>query len=299
LRFTNCIERFNFSQIFHALIFFKNVYLFKILSILDFRNERVNTNTLDHRTELMDVKFYDKPKLDKPTMIAAWPGMGYLAKISADYIRRKIKAKLIAEIKYYHNVLIYNEGLAELAPIQHKIFASEEKNLLICVGDAQPSTPEDSLRLAKKIAEIAKDLDVELICTMAAYPNEYYSEPKVYGVYTNENLKKRLETACVQILQDEGAINGLNGVMIGVAKHLGMNGLCLLGDINYANFPQHISSKAVLQKIDKILNLELDMEQVNNRAKKIESSIKKRLNIYEEKDNEYLIPEEKRFGYIS
>jgi len=54
---------------------------------------------------LMEVHYTERPSLKKPTMIAAWPGMGYLAKISADYLRRRLKATLFAEITYYHNVL--------------------------------------------------------------------------------------------------------------------------------------------------------------------------------------------------
>ena len=247
----------------------------------------------------MEVTYYKKPELDNPTMIAAWPGMGYLAKISADYLRRRLRAELIAEIKYYHNVLVYNDGLAELAPIQHKIFASVENNLVICVGDAQPSIPEESLRLAQKVAEIAKELNVKVIYTMAAYPNEFYDEPQVYGVYTDDQLRSQLEDAGVKLLEDEGAVNGLNGVMIGIAKQLGIDGVCLMGDITYANVPQHLSSKAVLEKLSNLLDLELDTEQLRIRAKKIDASIKRRLDIYEEEEEEPLLSEEKRLGYIS
>lgn len=247
----------------------------------------------------MEVTYYEKPKLDNPTMIAAWPGMGYLAKISADYLRRRLRAELIAEIKYYHNVLVYNDGIAELAPIQHRIFASVENNLVICVGDAQPSIPEESLRLAQKVAEIAKELNVKIIYTMAAYPNEFYDEPQVYGVYTSDELRSQLEDVGVKLLEDEGAVNGLNGVMIGVAKHLGIDGVCLMGDITYANVPQHLSSKAVLEKLSEILDLDLDTEQLRIRAQKIDASIKKRLDIYEEEEEEPLLPEEKKLGYIS
>ena len=72
---------------------------------------------VSHKWIPFDVKYFDRPELINPRMIAAWPGMGFLAKISADYLRRQIKAKKFAEIKYFHNVLIYNKGIAELAPV--------------------------------------------------------------------------------------------------------------------------------------------------------------------------------------
>jgi proteasome assembly chaperone (PAC2) family protein len=231
-------------------------------------------------------------------MIAAWPGMGFLAKISADYLRRQIKATKFAEIKYFHNVLVYNNGIAELAPIKHKLYASKEHNLVICVGDAQPSVPEESLRLAQKIAEIANDLGVKRIFTMAAYPNDFYEKPNVYGVFTDEESRKELTELGVTILDNEGAVNGLNGVMIGVAKSMGISGVCLMGDITYANVPQHLASKVVLETLVQMLSIEIDTNQLNIRARKIDASIKKRLDIFEEEE-EIQIPEDKRLGYIS
>jgi proteasome assembly chaperone (PAC2) family protein len=246
----------------------------------------------------MDIEYTEKPELNNPQMIAAWPGMGFLAKISADYLRRQIKATKFAEIKYFHNVLVYNKGKAELAPIRHKLYASKEHNLVICVGDAQPSIPEESLRLAQKIAEIAKDLGVRRIFTMAAYPNDFYEKPSVYGVYTDEKSRGNLTELGVTILENEGAVNGLNGVMIGVAQSMGIDGVCLMGDITYANVPQHLASKAVLEVLVKLLGIEIDTNQLNIRAKKIDASIKKRLDIYEEEE-EATLPDEKRLGYIS
>jgi proteasome assembly chaperone (PAC2) family protein len=246
----------------------------------------------------MDIEYTEKPELNNPQMIAAWPGMGFLAKISADYLQRQIKAAKFAEIKYFHNILVYNKGKAELAPIRHKLYASKEHNLIICVGDAQPSIPEESLRLAQKIAEIAKELGVRRIFTMAAYPNDFYEKPKVYGVYTDEVSRNDLTELGVTILENEGAVNGLNGVMIGVAQSMGINGVCLMGDITYANVPQHLASKAVLEVLVKLLGIEIDTNQLNIRAKKIDASIKKRLDIYEDEE-EAPLPDEKKLGYIS
>jgi proteasome assembly chaperone (PAC2) family protein len=248
---------------------------------------------------LMDVNFTQRPELKEPSMIAAWPGMGYLAKISADYLRRRLKATLFAEIRYYHNVLVYNNGVAELAPIRHKLYASKEHNLIICVGDAQPSIPEEGVRLAGKIVDIAIDLGVKRLYTMAAYPNDFYETPQVYGIYTDGSLRAELEAAGVKVLEAEGAVNGLNGVLIGVAKMRGIDGICLMGDITYANVPQHLSSKAVLEKLAKLLGLDIDTEQLRIRAERIDASIKKRLDIYEEEEEESPLREEKKPGYIS
>jgi len=246
----------------------------------------------------LDLHYISRPKLDHPDMIAAWPGMGYIAKISADYLRRRLNAKLFAEVTYYHNMLVYNNGMGDLSPIRHRFYAAPEKNLIICVGDAQPSIPEESIRLAEKVVGLAVDLGVRRMWTMAAYPTEYTEEPQVYGVYTSEAIRGQLESIGVKIVQEEGVVNGLNGVVIGLAKARGVPGACLMGDIKYANVPQHLSSRAVLIKLASLLGIELDTTLLEKRARRLDASIRKRLEMLEE-ENELLPISDKKPDYIS
>jgi proteasome assembly chaperone (PAC2) family protein len=246
----------------------------------------------------LDIHYLNQPKLDHPDMIAAWPGMGYIAKISADYLRRRLSAKLFAEVVYHHNMLIYNNGIGELSPIRHRFYSAPDKNLIICVGDAQPSIPEESMRLAEKVVDLAERFNVRKIFTMAAYPSEFTGEPQVYGVYTDSALKDSLEAEGIKIIMEEGVVNGLNGVVIGVAVARGIPGACLMGEIKYANVPQHLSSKAVLTKLASILKLELDTTLLDKRARRLDASIRKHLEQYEE-EMELLPITDKKPDYIS
>jgi proteasome assembly chaperone (PAC2) family protein len=246
----------------------------------------------------LDIHYMSKPELDHPDMIAAWPGMGYIAKISADYLRRRLNARLFAEVTYFHNMLVYNNGIGELSPIRHRFYAAPAKNLIICVGDAQPSIPEESVRLANKVVDLAVDFGVKRMWTMAAYPTEYSDEPQVYGVCSGEEMKTLLDAQGIKVVKEEGVVNGLNGVVIGVAKTRGIPGVCLMGDIKYANVPQHLSSRAVLIKLASILNLELDTTLLEKRARRLDASIRKRLEVFEEETD--LLPiSDKRPDYIS
>lgn len=246
----------------------------------------------------MEIRYLSKPELDHPDMIAAWPGMGYIAKISADYLRRRLNAKIFAEVTYYHNMLVYNDGLGSLSPIKHRFYTAPGKNLVICVGEAQPSIPEESIKLAEDVVDLAVNLGVRRMWTMAAYPTEYTEEPQVYGVYTSEEMRELLEAQGIKIVKEEGVVNGLNGVVIGVAKARGIPGACLMGDIKYANVPQHLSSRAVLIKLASILGIELDTTLLEKRARRLDASIRKRLEVFGE-ETELLPISDKRPDYIS
>lgn len=246
----------------------------------------------------MEIDLISEPQFKEPIMIAAWPGMGYLAKISADYLRRRLEAEKFIEIRFHQNVIIYKDSLVELPSVRHRFFAVPDRNLIICVGDTQPSTSEEAIALAEQIIDIAEKYNVKMIYTMAAYPSDYTDTPKVYGVYTDEKLKELLDACGVEFLEGEGAVNGLNGILIGVAKNRGIDGVCLMGEIKYANVPQHLSSKAVLDKLSAILELDLDTSQLVKRAEKIDASIRKSLGEYEDFE-EHERKDEKNIRYIS
>lgn len=246
----------------------------------------------------MEIRYLETPELSEPIMIAAWPGMGYLAKISADYLRKRLKAKLFAEIIYYQNAIIYKKSLAELPEIKHRFYSVTEHDLIICVGDAQPSIPEETYKLAECVVKLAERFNVKRIYTMAAFPNDYLEKPKVYGVYTNDRIKSTLVEKNILLFEEEGVINGLNGILIGVAKNRKIEGICLLGEIRYANVPQHMTSKVVLEKLTALLEIEIDTSQLEHRAKRVEASIRSQLSqqYTAEKTNR---KEEKEFNYIS
>jgi len=246
----------------------------------------------------MEIHFLRRPQLKEPDMVAAWPGMGYLSKISADYLRKRLKAKPFAEINYYQNAVVYKDGLADLTPIKHRFYSATQHNLIICVGEAQPSIPEEAFRLARSVVGVAKRFNVRRIYTMAAYPSDYHREPQVFGVYNDEGLKEVLLGHNIRLLEGEGTINGLNGILIGVARNNGIEGICLLGEIRYANVPQHLSSKAVLDKLTAMIGVEIDTCLLENRAKRVDASIQRKLREYQESE-EVQRKDEKAFRYIS
>jgi len=246
----------------------------------------------------MNIQFLSEPKFKEPVLIAAWPGMGYLAKISADYLRRRLKAEKFAEIVYPQNSIIYKDGLAELPNLSHRFYAAPDNDLIICVGDAQPSTPEETLNLADDVLELAEKYNVKRIYTMAAYPCDYTEEPTVYGIFTDEGLKEEMVANGVDLLEGEGSVNGLNGILIGIAKNRGIKGICLMGEIRYANVPQHLSAKAVLERLTSMMGIEIDTSQLVKRAARIDASIRKSLKDYEQEEDR-LKQEEKKYRYIS
>jgi proteasome assembly chaperone (PAC2) family protein len=228
---------------------------------------------------LLDIKFFKKPVFKEPVMIAAWPGMGLLAVISADYLRKKLDAELFAELYSPKNSVFLRNGVIEPAKVKHLFYYWN--NLIICIGEAQPPTPLEVRMLAEDVLNVAEEFGVKRIYTLAASPAFEREELKVFGIVNKEELLKEV-SRYVPIAKGEGDITGLNGVLLGVAKERNLDGICLLGQIRYMDVPQFRSARLVLEVLTKMLNIEIDFLELDKEAEKIEESIKERLKRLEE-----------------
>jgi proteasome assembly chaperone (PAC2) family protein len=76
---------------------------------------------------------------------------------------------------------------------------------------------------------------------------------------------------------DQGVITGLNGLMLGAAKKRGLDAICLMGEIPYylqaAPWPYPKASKSVLEVLTKILDIEINLRNLDELAKRVEQSV--------------------------
>ena len=223
----------------------------------------------------METRFYRRPRVESPSLVAAWPGMGYLAKISAEYLRDSLRADMFAEIVTYQSVIRYVDGLAELSFSRHRFYEAPDANLVICVGDDQPLTASESVSLAEAVMDVAEELGVRMVYTMAAMPTGYEGEPRVYGIGNSVRSLRKLREHGIEVMRGEGGVSGLNGILIGVAAKRGVDGVCLLGEIRYVDVPQFESAAYVLKVLTGMLGLTLDLSKLMRRAEEVKRMTKK------------------------
>jgi uncharacterized protein (TIGR00162 family) len=244
----------------------------------------------------MEVYFKEKPSLRNPTLIAAWPGMGMLARMSADYMIQQLDAKQFAEIRSQSNDIYFKDGVGELLHYRHRFYYhnGEQGDLIVCIGEFQPQTLSEIHELGNQVLDVAEEFGAKRVYCFAAIPNAYDVKPQVFGVVNKPELAEVLKEKGVQLASGDGRIMGLNGLLIGIAQQRNMEGICLLGEIRYLDIPQPRSAQAVLGTLTKILGIEMDMSELESQAEEIEQKI--------EQLRESRIPQEnkaKEHRYIS
>jgi uncharacterized protein (TIGR00162 family) len=227
------------------------------------------------------IRFWQKPQLESPCLIAAWSGMGGVALIATKTLQQKLEAEECGEILPYDffspaEVLIEEQVIQSPKFPETKFYfwdKGEKHDLLIFIGTEQP---ERGWEFAQGVLDVAEEFGVRRIYTSAAFPvwMHHSREPHVWGTATTRELTKYLKAYGV-MLMGEGSIGGLNGLLLGVAKERGVEGVCLLGEmpIYATRIANPRASKAVLEVLSKMLGIVIDLEDLTAMAKQMEPSM--------------------------
>ena len=225
----------------------------------------------------MAVSFKEKPSLRNPTLIAAWPGMGMLARMSADYLTQQLNAKQFAEISSPSNDIYFKNGMGKLSKYKHRFhyWHGKQDDLIVCSGEIQPQSLGAVHQLANQVLNVAEEFGVKRVYTFAAVPNPRDVKPRVFGVVNKPELGDFLREKGVKLVSGDGRITGLNGLLIGIAQKRGLDGICLLCEIRYLDVPQPRSVQTVLSTLTKILGIRIDFSELERQAEEMEQKIER------------------------
>lgn len=243
------------------------------------------------------------PNLKNPILICGFPGTGYVGKLAVEHLIEELNGKLIGEIFSYSfppQLMIKSDGIAEsIKNSIHIAKINDKRDGIFITGDAQPITPDGNYQVSDKIINFAKELGVREVFTLAAYiTGDFVDKPKVFGTATNSKLVQKLESNNVQIMK-EGSITGMNGILIGVGKIMGLKGASLLGETS-GYIIDAKASQVVLEVLNSIFDTSIDLTNLSKKAKETENLMK---NIEKSGNPNESVTQEKekdrKLGYIS
>jgi len=230
------------------------------------------------------VKYYARPRLNSPYMLAVWPGVGNVAIIVASYLRKQLDFKRLAEIEPSHffnpiGVLVKDNIVEAPQFPQSKFYYWKNRkgarDLIVFMGDDQPVT--QGYELANMVLDVGLKFQVKRFFTCAAALTHIHhtERPRVWGVGTNRTLTRELRQ--YDLIQGGNLqIAGLNGLLLGVAKERKLEGICLLGEVPmYATrVPNPMAALSVLEAIKMMLSINIDMKEIEQIAAESKEKMK-------------------------
>ena len=172
------------------------------------------------------------PVLESPIFVQGLPGFGNVGKIAAYLLIKFCGAKPFAELyspSFPDYLSVDSKGTGRLPRYEFYAAPMEKNDFVIMTGDTQPSFDDVVAHydLCSEILDFVEKYDCDLIITIGGVP---ISEDKaqVYVAATSPRLAAEfMEKGAV--IYSKGRILGATGLMLGLAKERGLEGLCLLG----------------------------------------------------------------------
>ncbi len=248
----------------------------------------------------MGIKLYKEPELEKPDLVVGWPGIGNVGIIAVDTLKGMLKAEEFGEIEswdfFYPQMISFKAGLLEdLEFPSNKFYFKRvgKKDLIFFIGEEQPTEAgvryaegKKAYQMANLVLDVGEKFGCQRVYTSGAAvaPIHHTMKPRVWAVPNREELIDEVKGYENTILMSEiegrggqGNITGLNGLLLGVAKKRGLEGICVMGEIPIyvAQFPLYYpkASKSVLEVLTKILGIRIDLSQFDNFIQRVEEKI--------------------------
>ena len=207
----------------------------------------------------------DELKLNKPWLVAVWPGMGHVAIQAGYFLVAKLGMHILAEFSALELFDVEHVevkgGLIRMGRLPRSRFfvwkdPRERHDIVVFIGEAQP--PKGRYAFCQRLDRVraaARDRAGLHVRRDGDADAPRARLPRLRRGHRRESLAelKRLE---LEILED-GQIGGLNGVLLGVAAESGLRGACLLGEMPhiFAQLPFPKASLAVLEAFSTIANI--------------------------------------------
>lgn len=222
-------------------------------------------------------------KLNKPWLVAVWPGMGNVSISAGYYLMAKLGMHVLAEFSprelFDVNHVDVKDGLIYAARLpQSRLFLwndpKQAHDIIVFIGEAQP--PAGKYAFCSKLIKHVQELGVERVFTFAAMATQMHPEhpSRVFGAATDEQRLEELRKLDLEILND-AQISGLNGLLLGVAAENGLSGTCLMGEMPhiFAQVPYPKASLAVLRVFTRIAGIDVDLHELSQQAQVMDQKL--------------------------
>jgi uncharacterized protein (TIGR00162 family) len=231
------------------------------------------------------VNILERPKLRNPLMIEGLPGVGNIGRVAVGYMIKELGAKKFADLyseHFFPFVMLQENYMIHLLKNEFYYYKSKKaggRDIIFLVGDCQSLSPHGHYEVAESILEFAKSLGVKEIFTVGGLATgDVEKKIGVLGAATSEAEKKKYSTSGINFNAGEkvGYIVGAAGLLLGLGKEMGIEGLCILGETT--GFPivtDPKAAEAVLNRITRMLDIDIKMDKLEASVKEMEGFIKK------------------------
>jgi len=233
----------------------------------------------------MGVRFFKKPKLVRPFLIAGWPDAGFVGSKAISYLKQKLKADPFAQIDPFDFITSLPKSMVRggiLIRLEFPLYefsfwkGDGEHDLVIFQGDFPQI---NHYKFVNLMLDVAQDMGVERIFTVGGFlaPISHKETPEVLAVVNSPVLVQVIKEAGIKLGVDYHGPTSMCGLLIGAARGRKLEGISLWGQVpNYlSRVPNPKIAKLVLEALMKLIDLKIELGDLEREAREAEEQIEK------------------------
>lgn len=168
---------------------------------------------------------------ESPISVQGFPGLGNVGRVTVNLLTKFYNARLFAELyspSFPDYVSVNSKGICRLPKYEFYVASTGRGNFIIMTGDVHPSLEDVTAHyvLCGEILDFIKERGCSFIVTVNGVPM-LKDKADVYVAATSPRLATEFAEKGAAIYS--GRIVGAAGLMLGLAKERGLEGVCLLG----------------------------------------------------------------------
>ncbi len=217
---------------------------------------------------------------ENPVMVEGLPGVGHVGKLVAEHLLEEFESRVVQRIYSHHfppQCAVDEDGTTELVCAELYECEVDGVEMLVLTGDHQSQTLDGHYKITEKLLDTAEEVGVERVYALGGVATgELVEEYNVVGAANDESLVDEIAEHGVEFGEGEpeGGIVGVSGLLLGMGELRGVDGVCLMGETSgYLVDPK--SAQAVLEVLTNVLDFEVDMAKLEERAEEMEEVVKR------------------------
>lgn len=234
-----------------------------------------------------EIKVLEKVKLKNPVLVEGLPGIGNVGRVAAGYLVSELKMKKFAEMYSNHFlplVILHDAAIAQLLKCEFYYYRGKSRDIIVITGDTQSISPEGHYEVCEHVLDFAEKLGVKEMITLGGFAEgKEISEPRLIGAVNDKGLLKKYGGYGIDFGKEHpvGTIVGASGLLLGMGRLRGIDGLCLMGETY--GLPVMTDPKAadkLLHVLTKILAVKVDLSKLEKIIGEMEDKIKQTEKIH-------------------
>lgn len=230
-----------------------------------------------------EIRIDEELDLENPLIIEGLAGIGHVGRNCVSYLADNLDAEQVGIIDSHHfPPYTIVEDDKTLTALQNQLYRLEVKgrDVIMIEGNAQASSAEGHYEIAYEVLDFADDIGAEEIITIGGYgKGDVVENPEVLGAVTESDVKENYFDYGINFDHDVGQIVGISGLLLGLGKQRGKEGIALLGETPGFLMSDPKSTEAVLQVMEKILEIDLDYSDLDEKVEESQEVLKKLQNL--------------------